>query len=164
MINPMSSSAARIRLLCLCVMAASQPVHAAADFSPPPPPTAAPAPADPLVPVRALIVQERWRDAIAELNKVNRTADADWHNLMGYSHRKAKVPDFAAAQRHYDEALRIAPQHRGALEYSGELFLMKGDLTQAQARLATLESVCGRDCHEYKLLQAAIAEHQAGNK
>lgn len=120
--------------------------------------------ADPLASVRAKIAQERWRDAIAELNTVNLVGNADWHNLMGYSHRKAKAPDYAAAQQHYDAALRIAPQHRGALEYSGELFLMKGDLAQAKSRLASLEAACGRDCAEYQKLQTAIATHEGAKR
>jgi tetratricopeptide (TPR) repeat protein len=148
--------------LCAAV-AATQAVRAADDFHGPQVGGKTQA-ADPLSSARALIQQERWRDAIAELNKINLVGNADWHNLMGYSHRKAKVPDYTAAQQHYDAALRIAPQHRGALEYSGELFLMKGDVAQARGRLASLEAACGRDCAEYQQLQTAIATHGAGKR
>jgi Flp pilus assembly protein TadD len=143
----------------LCATAA----HAADDPPSPPPArsSAAPAPVDPLASPRALIAQERWRDAIAELRKANLTDNADWHNLMGYSHRKAKTPDYAAANFHYDAALRLQPQHRGALEYSGELYLMQGDVARAKSRLAHLEAACGTGCAEYKQLQSAIAAHTA---
>jgi Flp pilus assembly protein TadD len=130
------------------------------------PPAAAAAPAragaaDPFAGARNLIQQERWRDAIAELQRVNQTASADWHNLMGYSYRKARTPDLVAAQRHYDAALTIDPRHRGALEYSGELFLMKNDLPAARQRLASLETVCGRNCAEFEQLRTAIAGFEA---
>ena len=52
---------------------------------------------------------------------------------MGYALRKQAAPDLEGAQRHYDAALRINPQHLGALEYAGELALMKKDLPAAEA-------------------------------
>jgi Tfp pilus assembly protein PilF len=84
---------------------------------------------------------------------------------MGYSLRKRNPPDLDGAQRHYDAALRIQPQHRGALEYSGELALMKGDLATAEQRLATLVSACGGPCEERADLERAIAKFKAnGNR
>lgn len=147
-------------MLGTAVTLAALPVHAAD----PVPATAQPA-NDKLATARAFIQQERWRDAIAALREVNDTASADWNNLMGYSHRKAKTPDLAAAERYYDEALRIDPKHRGALEYSGELFLMMGDLARAEGRLAQLDRACTFGCQELKDLRAAIASFKAnGNK
>jgi tetratricopeptide (TPR) repeat protein len=142
---------------------AALPAHAV-DTSSSPSAAAAPA-ADKLAPARALIEQGRWRDAITTLKEVNDTASADWNNLMGYSHRKAKVPDFAAAEGYYNAALRIDPKHRGALEYSGELYLQMGDLPKAEQRLAALDKACTFGCGELKELRAAIAEYKAaGNK
>jgi tetratricopeptide (TPR) repeat protein len=124
-----------------------------------------PAPGDKLAPARVQIAANQWRAAIEELKKVNDTGSADWNNLMGYSHRKAKTPDYEAAERYYNEALRIDPKHRGALEYSGELYLMKGDLPKAEERLATLDKVCRLGCSEYTDLKKAIAAYKAnGNK
>ena len=124
-----------------------------------------PAANDKLAPVRAQIAAKQWRLAIDELNKINDKGSADWNNLMGYSLRKAKTPDYAAAERHYDEALRIEPTHRGALEYSGELYLMTGDLAKAEQRLAKLDKVCRLPCEEYTDLKKAVAAYKAnGNK
>ena len=120
---------------------------------------------DTLATARAFIAANNWTSAIDELKRVNDTGSADWNNLMGYSHRKAKVPDYAAAERYYDEALRIDPKHRGALEYSGELFLIKGDLAKAEQRLAALDKACRLGCEEYTDLKKAIASFKAnGNK
>ena len=128
-----------------------------------PSPTAAAS--DKLATARALIAHNKWAAAIDELKKVNDSGSADWNNLMGYSHRKAKTPDFAAAERYYDEALRIDAKHRGALEYSGELYLMLGDLAKAEQRLAALDKACLFSCEEYKDLKAAVARFKAnGNK
>lgn len=121
--------------------------------------------ADKLSQARSHIQAKRWSAAIEELKRVNASASADWNNLMGYSHRKARKPDHAAAERYYNEALRIDPQHRGALEYSGELYLTLGDLAKAEARLAALSRVCAQPCAEQATLQQAIAAYKAnGNK
>ncbi|MBL8351522.1 MAG: tetratricopeptide repeat protein [Burkholderiaceae bacterium] len=121
----------------------------------------APAANDPLAAARTQIAQKRWPEAIAELKRVDATASADWHNLMGYSLRKSQPPDYAAAERHYDEALRIAPQHRGALEYSGELYLLTGRLDRAEGRLAALDKACFLPCEEYTDLKKAVAQYKA---
>ena len=121
--------------------------------------------ASPLAPARALIADKKWAGAIDELKKVNDTNSADWNNLMGYSLRKAKTPDYAAAEKFYDEALRIDPKHRGALEYSGELYLMTDNLPKAEQRLAALDKVCTFGCSEFSDLKKAVANYKAnGNK
>ena len=134
----------------------------AADTAPSPAPAA---PKDPLAGARAQIAAKRWPAAIDELKKVNASGSADWNNLMGYALRKQATPDLEGSERFYNEALRIDPKHRGTLEYSGELYLMKGDLPKAEQRLATLEQVCGASCEEYGDLKKAIAAYKAnGNK
>jgi tetratricopeptide (TPR) repeat protein len=123
------------------------------------------APTDKLSQARALIKDKKWADAIDELKRVNDGASADWNNLMGYSLRKAKTPDLDGAERFYNEALRINPNHRGALEYSGELYLIKGDLATAEKRLGVLDKACNFGCEEYTDLKKAIERYKAnGNK
>jgi opacity protein-like surface antigen len=135
----------------------------AADSQPDTPP--ARATADKLAQARALIAGRQWSAALDELRRVNDTGDADWNNLMGFTLRKGKTPDLAASEKYYDAALRIDPHHRNTLEYSGELYLMKGDLPKAQARLAALQAECAGQCEQYAQLKTAIADYQAhGNK
>ncbi|WP_431266327.1 tetratricopeptide repeat protein [Roseateles chitinivorans] len=131
-----------------------------------PPPSAAPAPAvNRLATARQLIEARQWEAARDELKRVDDRRSADWNNLMGYVLRKAASPDLAASERYYDEALRIDPHHRNTLEYSGELYLMKGDLAKAQARLASLATECKSSCEQHTELKDAIARYQAnGNK
>jgi tetratricopeptide (TPR) repeat protein len=120
---------------------------------------------DPLAGARAQIAEKKWARAIEELKKVNDTGNADWNNLMGYTLRKATPPDYAASEKYYNEALRINPRHRGALEYSGELYLMLGDLPKAEQRLAALDKICWLGCPEYSALKEAVQSFKAnGNK
>ena len=124
-----------------------------------------PEPQDKLDAVRAQIEAKQWDRAIEELKRVNDTSSAEWNNLMGYSLRKGKTPDLARAERFYNEALRIDPKHRGALEYSGELYLMLGDLPKAEARLAALDKACFFGCEEFSDLKSAVAKFKAaGNR
>jgi hypothetical protein len=120
---------------------------------------------DPLKTARDHIGARRWSAAIEELRRVDDETSADWNNLMGYAMRKQKTPDLAASEKYYDAALRIDPHHRGTLEYSGELYLMKGDLPAAEGRLTTLETLCPRSCPEARDLKKAIDRYKAaGNR
>jgi tetratricopeptide (TPR) repeat protein len=120
--------------------------------------------ADKLAGARAQVAAKQWDRALDELRRVNDTGNADWNNLMGYALRKRKTPDLAGSEKYYDAALRIDPKHRGTLEYSGELYLMKGDLPTAEKRLATLQAVCGTGCPEYADLKNAIDRYKASGQ
>jgi tetratricopeptide (TPR) repeat protein len=148
------------QILCTVVLAAAAiavPHARAADSTPTAP--------SPLAGARALIADKKWAAAIDELKRVDDKGSADWNNLMGYSLRKGKTPDYAGAERYYDEALRIDPKHRGALEYSGELYLMTDKLPQAEQRLAALDKACTFGCEEYTELKKAVQRYKAnGNK
>ena len=120
---------------------------------------------DKLGQARTLIAAGQWGAALQELRRVNDSGSADWNNLMGLTLRKGSTPDLAASEKYYDAALRIDPHHRNTLEYSGELYLMKGELPKAQARLVTLSTECGASCEQYGQLKAAIERYKAaGNK
>ena len=127
-------------------------------------PSRTPAP-DKLSGVRASIAEHKWQAAIDELKAVNDTGSADWNNLMGYALRKNSPPDVAGAEKFYNEALRIDPKHRGALEYSGELYLMTDNLPRAEERLSSLDKLCATSCVEYNDLKKAVARYKTnGNK
>jgi len=99
--------------------------------------------------------------AIKTLLAANQPNSADWNNLLGYAQRKKTPPDLVAAERYYQAALKIDPKHRGALEYYGELFLMKNDLAGAEQMLARLNKACFLPCEEYRDLKDAIAKYKA---
>jgi opacity protein-like surface antigen len=147
--------------LSFALLCGAAPVFAA-DTPEPAPKAAA---ADKLAGARKQIAAKQWPAAIDELKKVNDTGSADWNNLMGYTARKNSPPDVGAAEKFYNEALRIDPKHRGALEYSGELYLMTDNLPKAEERLAALDKLCANACAEYNDLKKAVARYKAnGNK
>ena len=148
----------RPRLTVAALVLAAANAHAA-DMDPPVPRS------DRLAVARAWIAEKKWDAAIAELRRIDDRGSADWNNLMGLGLRKAHPPDLAAAERHYDEALRIDPRHRGALEYSGELYLMQGRLARAEERLASLDRICLLPCDEFTDLKKAVARFKGnGNR
>jgi tetratricopeptide (TPR) repeat protein len=143
-------------------LALAQTAAWSADMTEPAPPE--PAVQDPLAVARAYVQARRWPEAITALKQVNATADADWNNLMGYTLRKKTPPDLDGAQRHYDTALKINPRHQGALEYAGELALMKGNLATAEAHLATLGRLCRSPCEALDDLKKAVDAYKAGKR
>jgi tetratricopeptide (TPR) repeat protein len=148
------------RSLCAAALALALGHAMAADTAP-----SKPEAAGPLASARALIAEKKWAAAIDELKRVNDAGSADWNNLMGYSLRKGKTPDYAAAEKFYDEALRIDPKHRDALEYSGELYLMTDNLPKAEQRLAALDKACTFGCEQFTELKKAVQSYKAnGNK
>ena len=103
---------------------------------------------------------KNWKAAIDAFEKVvaKDAKNADAHNYLGYSNRQLNKMD--ASFKHYREALRLNPQHRGAHEYIGQAYLKVGDLPKAQEHLAALKGICGVGCEEYKDLDAAIASYR----
>ena len=96
------------------------------------------------------------RDAL-EANPGN----ASYHNLYAYSIRKGANPDMNLVFKHYNEALRIDPKHRGAHEYIGEAYLMVGNVAKAKEHLGQLDKLCFFGCSEFADLKKAIAQHEA---
>jgi Flp pilus assembly protein TadD len=80
--------------------------------------------------------------------------NADAYNELGFSLRKSGNKDAALAN--YEKALALQPEHRGANEYLGELYLEMGQLDKAKERLKVLDSACTFGCDEYRELKEAI--------
>lgn len=113
-----------------------------------------------LTDARASIKADKYDQAIVQLQSANETSSADWNNLMGYSLRKKQPPDLLGAEKYYQAALKIEPDHRGALEYYGMLKLTNKDLPGAEALLARLDKACIFGCEEYTDLKEAIQKYK----
>ena len=124
---------------------------------------AKPAMSDPawLIDARASIKAEKYDQAIKQLQAANETSSADWNNLFGYSLRKKQPPDLVGAEKYYQAALKIDPEHRGALEYYGKLKLINNDLPGAESLLARLDKACTFGCEQYSDLKEAIQKYKA---
>ena len=111
---------------------------------------------------RTAVEAKRYEDAIVLLRRaVSRDANnADALNLLGYSHRK--LGRFEESHDWYEKALTVNPNHRGANEYLGELYLQTGNLEKAEAQLARLDKICFFGCDEYDELKEAIENYKEG--
>ena len=111
--------------------------------------------------VRAKIKARDFTGAIADLNALidKGTQHADVYNLLGYSLRRSG--DTTTALTFYKKALEFDPDHRGALEYLGELYVQTGDLAKARENAARLAKLCPQGCEELEDLRQAIAAASA---
>ena len=119
-----------------------------------------------VVAARAAIGRGDWTGAQAGLKQAlaAKPDNADYHNLYAYALRKGPNPEMAVVFKHYGEALRLDPKHRGAHEYIGEAYLMVDDLPKAKEHLAKLDRLCTFGCAEYTDLKKAVAAYEAGRK
>lgn len=109
-----------------------------------------------LTSVRAKIKAKDFKGALAELTPMLATYQhPDVYNLMGFSLRK--TGDQKQAYTFYRKALDFDPDHKGALEYLGELFVETGQIEKAKENLAHLAKLCPSGCEEREDLEKAIA-------
>ncbi|HEY3698937.1 MAG TPA: tetratricopeptide repeat protein [Spongiibacteraceae bacterium] len=103
-----------------------------------------------------------YKHAISLLKRTDRAAprNADVLNYLGYSYRKSG--DQENGLKYYQKALDVEPNHRGANEYMGELYLEMNNLPKAEERLAVLANSCG-SCAEYQLLAKSISAYTAAH-
>jgi hypothetical protein len=148
--------------LVVVLIAASAALAADTPGSSPAPPAGDPD----LGAARARISARDWTGAAEILTKaVARDAgNADYHNLLAYAIRKGPNPNMDLVFKHYGEALRIDPKHRGAHEYIGEAYLMVDNLPKAKEHLAALDKLCFFSCEEYRDLKRAIERYEAAKK
>ena len=98
----------------------------------------------------------KYTDALVELQDLARRqpSNADIQNYLGFAYRK--IGQWALAEKHYARALALDPDHRGAHEYMGQLFIQTGRLDRAEALLTNLERLCPQGCEELNTLTAAF--------
>jgi Flp pilus assembly protein TadD len=114
-----------------------------------------------LTSVRAQIKARNYAAAVGELKGMidKGIQHADLYSLLGFSLRKSG--DRKMAMTFYTKALEFNPDHKGALEYQGELFVETGDLTKARENAAKLAKLCPQGCEEREDLDKAIGGAQA---
>jgi tetratricopeptide (TPR) repeat protein len=109
-----------------------------------------------LASVRAKIQAKDYKGALAELTPMLETHQhADVYSLMGFALRK--TGDYKQAYTFYRKALDFDPEHKGALEYLGELYVETGQVDKARENLALLKKLCPVGCEEMFDLEEAIA-------
>ena len=109
-----------------------------------------------LAAVRAKIEAKDFKAALAELTPMLETHQhADVYSLMGFALRK--TGDYKQAYTFYRKALDFDPEHKGALEYLGELYVETGQVDKARENLALLKKLCPVGCEEMFDLEEALA-------
>ena len=107
--------------------------------------------------IHMLIDQKEFSVAHTKLKAMPvRHDEADRLNLLGFTARK--TGNLKAAAKFYEQALKIHPKHRNALEYQGELYIQLGQLEKAKANLAKLEKICWIPCSAEEKLRKSIGE------
>lgn len=103
-----------------------------------------------------LVNEARYAEALKALANARKAfgPHPDVLTYIGYTHRR--MGDYATAEDYYRQALAIAPDHRGALEYYGELKVEKGDIAGAKLLLARLERACAFGCEQAEELRRWI--------
>lgn len=109
-----------------------------------------------------LVDARKYADAQQKLSQILRqdAQNPDAWNLLGFSSRMQG--DFDKAEKAYTNALKLSPNHVGALNYMGQMYVQTGRLDEARTMLARLKGACG-DCTAYAQLETAIREGKAGN-
>ena len=109
---------------------------------------------------RALIKALDYNGALAEMMPLlQKVQHADLYNLIGFASRKSG--DYKQAATFYSKALDFDGEHKGALEYQGEMFVELGDMAKAKANLVKLVKLCPSGCEERADLEKAIAKGAA---
>jgi tetratricopeptide (TPR) repeat protein len=110
---------------------------------------------------QASIAQADYKTAMTHLQNVisAKPDDADALNLMGFSERK--TGDMNESLEYYNKALALNPNHLGANEYLGELYLDMKMPDKAKERLEVLKSACGGTCEEYTELKEKIDQYKS---
>lgn len=107
--------------------------------------------------IKALLSKEKYRQASRQAQAI---INQDWYNadawnLMGFSQRK--MGNYKKSGKAYARALKFDPEHKGALEYQGELFIKLGELDKAFANQRILAELCPNGCEQLDDLTAALA-------
>ena len=108
-----------------------------------------------------LVYYKKFDKSIKLLEKIAKRKDlgekkADVYNLLGFSYRKHSEPNLDKAFEAYRIALDANPEHLGAHEYLGELYITLGNMNKANEMLLKLETIAGTNSMEYRKLKKAI--------
>lgn len=108
---------------------------------------------------KILVKKKEFDKAIVMLEELlkdsKNSSNPDVLNDYAYSLRNLKQYD--KAEKFYLDALNIKPNHVGANEYLGELYLITKRPEEAKKRLEVLKTC---NCEEYKELKEKIAKYK----
>lgn len=80
-------------------------------------------------------------------------------NQLGYAH--SRLQNYDLALEFYRAALKIHPEHAGALAYKAKVHLELGEIGIAEEHLRQLDLICLFGCEAFSTLQEAISLYYA---
>ncbi|TWD48536.1 hypothetical protein FB480_10820 [Agrobacterium vitis] len=104
----------------------------------------------------SLAKEGRYQEALAVLDTVKNQNDPEVLNYRGYATRKLGRTDEGIS--YYLRSVAAAPRYAKVREYLGEAYVIKGEIPLAKEQLASIRTICGTDCEEYKDLNEAILQ------
>ncbi|HEY0210847.1 tetratricopeptide repeat protein [Acerihabitans sp.] len=99
----------------------------------------------------------RYDEALAVLDTLRQPNTAQAWNYRGYATRKLGRTDEGIG--YYQKSIALDPHYAQVREYLGEAYMIKGRPDLAREQLATIKTLCGTGCEEYKDLADAINGH-----
>ena len=114
-----------------------------------------------------LISKKKYDNAIEKLMDLVDVSSSDFTkadvlNEIGFAFRKNN--DLDNASKYYLMALKEDPNHLGALEYQGEMFLTLNQIGKAEENLKKLDKICFLGCSEFDKLKKSIMDKKSGKK
>ncbi len=106
------------------------------------------------------IEEKNFVAALNELqieSKIN-SSDADVWNLLGFVSRK--LEKYLLSEKAYKGALETDPNHKGALEYMGKLYLTLSKVKEAEGLLNKLKKTRLPGCAELISLEESFMAYQ----
>ena len=105
----------------------------------------------------ALAKAGRYQEALDMLNTLKDPNTAEALNYRGYATRKLGRTDEGIS--YYLKSVALDPKYPKVREYLGEAYMVKNRPDLAREQLATIKTLCGTSCEEYRDLSAAINGH-----
>ncbi|CAM3706102.1 hypothetical protein BS639_16380 [Rouxiella silvae] len=99
----------------------------------------------------------RYQQALNLLDTLKQPNTKEAWNYRGYATRKLGRTDEGIG--YYQKSIALDAKYSLVREYLGEAYMIKGRPDLAKAQLATIKSLCGTGCEEYRDLHAAIQGH-----
>ena len=99
---------------------------------------------------------KRYDEALAMLDTLKNPNTAEALNYRGYATRKLGRTDEGIT--YYLKSVELDPKYAKVREYLGEAYVVKGRTDLAKEQLATIKTLCGTGCEEYRDLNEAILD------
>ena len=97
---------------------------------------------------------ERYAEALEVLGTLRGPPSAEALNYKGFATRKLGRAEEGIG--YYLQSVALDPRYAKVREYLGEAYVEQGQRKLAEEQLVAIETICGRNCEEYRDLAEAL--------